>query len=469
MKKLIIIFYLLSVAIANAQSGKAVISGRLSFLNNNDSVSATVLKYGDFEGYELFQTQKFDRVNGKSFRLELPVTDRPLFFNIDLSPKKLEKDIFGLVVEAGDSVVISEVNNTYSFSGKGSQKYNLVMRLKTIENKWQDKSDLRTADSAKHYLQNMDSSVLERQRLLEVYKSSISSQAYHLLHNFIFTSRLYTGFIWPFTDVNFLNSYRKSTEGYFSNSEIEKNILEMKRDSAIAYYSSGFFEAVKYNYKKDSCYLIGKPYSDSNYYKYVKRNYSGSTRDGLVTWFIYNSRHRNDSLSVYINDAISYIQVKDFRDLLLSLQSTGLKGSPAFNFSLTDAKGKKREFSEFKGKVVLLDFWYTGCPACKEMAPYLRRIEENFKGRNVVFITVSIDKNKVMWKTSVKANSYSSNYSLNLFTDGLGMKNPVIEYYKLSSFPTLILIDKDGFIGETVKDPRADNGKLLTESLNKDL
>ena len=49
------------------------------------------------------------------------------------------------------------------------------------------------------------------------------------------------------------------------------------------------------------------------------------------------------------------------------------------------------------------------------------------------------------------------------------MKNPVIEYYKLSSFPTLILIDKDGFIGETVKDPRADNGKLLTESLNKDL
>lgn len=63
----------------------------------------------------------------------------------------------------------------------------------------------------------------------------------------------------------------------------------------------------------------------------------------------------------------------------------------AADFSLKAADGKTYTLSSFKGKVVLLNFWATWCPACVEELPSLEKLSAKFKGQNFQVLSVSID------------------------------------------------------------------------------
>jgi thiol-disulfide isomerase/thioredoxin len=103
---------------------------------------------------------------------------------------------------------------------------------------------------------------------------------------------------------------------------------------------------------------------------------------------------------------------------------------------------------------------FTGCPGCAQMVPSLTKVEEQFNNREVVFISISIDKNKV-WKND--KNKYSAPGSLFLYTNNEGSDHPIIEYYRAQNYPQLVLIDKQGkLITNNAPDPRRDNGKELT-------
>ena len=124
------------------------------------------------------------------------------------------------------------------------------------------------------------------------------------------------------------------------------------------------------------------------------------------------------------------------------------------------------ELSDFTGKVVVLDFYFTGCRACKVLAPIMEKLEYEFKGKQVIFIAISIDRNKSTWLSSVNQNLYSSPLSLNLFTSGNGADDPVIKHYNINSYPTLILINKDGRIGSNPQSPLMDEGRDLKKLIN---
>ena len=108
------------------------------------------------------------------------------------------------------------------------------------------------------------------------------------------------------------------------------------------------------------------------------------------------------------------------------------------------------KLEDFKGKLVFVDFWYTGCGGC---AGYFRttlsKAEEHFSGNdNIVFVTISADTGKSLWLKGVKTGKYVSDKSINLFTEGKGDKHPAIAHYNFNSFPSLMLIDKKGRILE---------------------
>jgi len=156
--------------------------------------------------------------------------------------------------------------------------------------------------------------------------------------------------------------------------------------------------------------------------------------------FIVNIKNYNDYLRVIALYILTPSGKAEFDDL-----KKAQVGQPAFNFELPDTGNKKVKLSDFKGKVVFVDFWYTGCENCAYYyANVLSKVEEIYKGNpNVVFITICIDRNKDSWVKSVNSKAYTSPTAINLFTDGKGQNVEAIKYFNVLAYPSPFIIDKN--------------------------
>jgi thiol-disulfide isomerase/thioredoxin len=96
-----------------------------------------------------------------------------------------------------------------------------------------------------------------------------------------------------------------------------------------------------------------------------------------------------------------------------------------------------RELAGYRGKVVVLDFWYRGCGWCIRAMPQLNALAEQFRGRPVAVLGMNTDREK--------ANAQ-------FVVDAMGLKYMTLraegipEKYKVRGFPTLILIDPEGTV-----------------------
>ncbi len=133
---------------------------------------------------------------------------------------------------------------------------------------------------------------------------------------------------------------------------------------------------------------------------------------------------------------------------------------PAPEFELKDADGKTVRLSEYKGKVVLLDFWATWCGPCKIEIPWFIDFERKYKDQGFAVIGVSMDEEG--W-TVVKpfVSELAINYRILQGSDATAQL-----YGGVEALPTTFLIDRDGRIAATHvglagKDDFEDGIKLL--------
>ena len=76
-------------------------------------------------------------------------------------------------------------------------------------------------------------------------------------------------------------------------------------------------------------------------------------------------------------------------------ESVGMKfdvGKPAPEFTLPDLEGNQIELSSMKGKVLILDFWATWCPPCKEEVPHLVSLQSKYRDQGLQIVGLSLDK-----------------------------------------------------------------------------
>lgn len=180
----------------------------------------------------------------------------------------------------------------------------------------------------------------------------------------------------------------------------------------------------------------------------ISKEYSGAFRDKVLTYFLLTKMTENNFPEI-VQRSLHTITEKRFINILRSLSENLTTGMKAYNFELTDLGGNKVRLSDFYGKVVFLDFWYTGCFGC---AAYFQstvsKVEEEFrKNQNVVFISVSIDCTVEQWKKSVMSNVYSSpDNVINLFTNGECDSHEVIKKYNVTRYARPVIIDATGNI-----------------------
>ncbi len=112
---------------------------------------------------------------------------------------------------------------------------------------------------------------------------------------------------------------------------------------------------------------------------------------------------------------------------------------PAFDFSLQSIEGNFIKLSDFKGKVIVLDFWATWCAPCREGIPDLIEIQKEFKNQvQVIGITVDRDPLKVV-PPFVK--EFKINYPILIGSDEVYK-----QYGGIDAIPTTFIIDREGKI-----------------------
>ena len=92
--------------------------------------------------------------------------------------------------------------------------------------------------------------------------------------------------------------------------------------------------------------------------------------------------------------------VKEVRDCI-ELRQRIEPGRPAPEFTLARRDGSLLSLSDFRGKVVVLDFWASWCKPCRASFPWVREFYKEYKDKGVEIVGVSIDKNRASWEKAL--------------------------------------------------------------------
>ncbi len=115
--------------------------------------------------------------------------------------------------------------------------------------------------------------------------------------------------------------------------------------------------------------------------------------------------------------------------------------SPAPDFSGKDINNNTIKLSDFKNKVILLDFWASWCVPCKKSIPYLIDYFSSNKDTNFVIIAVNVDTDMDNFKSF--KNKLEKDFP---FIVVLDPNNKIIKQYNIEAMPTTIFINKKGII-----------------------
>jgi thiol-disulfide isomerase/thioredoxin len=119
-----------------------------------------------------------------------------------------------------------------------------------------------------------------------------------------------------------------------------------------------------------------------------------------------------------------------------------LNGAQSPSFDFENYAGGKTKLEDLRGKYVYIDVWATWCGPCRGEIPFLQKIEEKYQGKNIAFVSMSVDvlKDHDKWKTFVKDKSLGG---IQLFADK-DWSSDFTKAFGINSIPRFILIDPAG-------------------------
>ncbi|MBB6460009.1 TlpA family protein disulfide reductase [Flammeovirga kamogawensis] len=107
-------------------------------------------------------------------------------------------------------------------------------------------------------------------------------------------------------------------------------------------------------------------------------------------------------------------------------------------YTFKDLKGEKVDFKQFEGKYVYIDVWASWCGPCLREIPSLQDLEKKHHGKDVVFVSLSVDQDTEAWKKMVIKKGLEGNQFH--FADN----NDFVQKFNIQSIPRFILLDKKG-------------------------
>jgi peroxiredoxin len=133
------------------------------------------------------------------------------------------------------------------------------------------------------------------------------------------------------------------------------------------------------------------------------------------------------------------------RDMQFSVQDAvefaKLVDQPSADWQTTDLDGKPRGLTDFRGQVVVLDFWYRGCGWCIRAMPQMKQLTDDFAGQTVAILGINSDSE--LDDARFVIDKLKLNYPTLKNGSGDGQ---IDTKYKIHGWPTLVVIDKKGVV-----------------------
>jgi thiol-disulfide isomerase/thioredoxin len=150
-----------------------------------------------------------------------------------------------------------------------------------------------------------------------------------------------------------------------------------------------------------------------------------------------------------LNDAYKNTLIaKDVAKRIAFLSPTAI-GKPAVSFLKKDKDGKQVSLDEQKGKIVLLDFWGSWCGPCRASHPHLKELYSKYKDKGFEIIAIAQETAKTpeeqreKWLAAIEKDKISWVHILN---NEQAKTQDLVKEYRVTGFPTKILLDKNGKI-----------------------
>lgn len=132
----------------------------------------------------------------------------------------------------------------------------------------------------------------------------------------------------------------------------------------------------------------------------------------------------------------------------------------AIDFTLTDINGKSHTLSAYKDKIVMLNFWASWCPPCREEMPSMQKMYDNWDKNKFILLAVNVDEGREKVKEFAKKNSYT--FPILIDSDRMVSKK-----YEVSGIPTTYLIDEKGRILQRVVGSRHWSSEEIQRMIKK--
>jgi peroxiredoxin len=142
------------------------------------------------------------------------------------------------------------------------------------------------------------------------------------------------------------------------------------------------------------------------------------------------------------------------------------KGLDAPDFMLTDLQGHTLKLSDLRGKAVVLNFWATWCPPCKEEIPWFIELQKQYGAQGLQVVGVSMDDGD-----QKDVEKFALEHSIN-YPVLLGKEKVAEQYGGIAYLPTTFYIDRNGVVidrvfGQPGRDEIERNVKLAIASTSK--
>lgn len=113
------------------------------------------------------------------------------------------------------------------------------------------------------------------------------------------------------------------------------------------------------------------------------------------------------------------------------------------NFALLDLNGKAVKLTDFRGDLVLIDFWASWCGPCRQESPNMVKLYNTFKNKNFTILSVSMDEDPVKWKEAIQRDGLVWKTHV---SDLRGWNSGMPQLYGFDGIPFTVLVNPEGKI-----------------------
>jgi thiol-disulfide isomerase/thioredoxin len=446
MKKLFYLFLLVTASSFTTPKETIIISGKIlnsesgkiTLRRNSTEKEITLKKDGTFsESIEMENDGKYVFSSGKNWT------------KIYLAPdSKLE-------IFADDT----DFHKTLKFSGNGN-----------VENQYiADKNlTIKNIDQKEIYLLDENTFI-----------NKVKEIMLNLKNNFKKTKFTQKGFIEPETknlyfqeQVYYMNyesnhAYHSKIEDFKVSDKFPKLDQNINLDDEAAFQFSdsySYSQLIGEQFRKKIDLLMGgkDDYTDVVAIPEIEKLKSQSIKNALCGNLYYEITLSNPNCDYLYNSLLSLSTDTKFKekvkvkyDKLKTLKA----GTTSTGFDYENHKGGTTSLESLKGKYVYIDVWATWCGPCRKEIPSLKKIEESYHGKNIEFVSISVDalKDHEKWSKMVTEKELGG---IQLFANDSWKSQFCVDYI-IESIPRFIIIDPNGKI-VNADAPRPSEEKLIT-------